>query len=224
MCSAIKHPRRSSLKRVAVHVTTSAAATTGDVQGDMLPPSAANKQWVRLLASTVVVALAAKSAEYLPNTGILFLHVLLFGTFFGSVVWTSTIAGITMFRNLPRQTFGRLQSKLFPMYFGLCSICTAILMATLKYAAGAAPAREFQLLGIALASSLANLLFIEPRATNVMFERYELENAAGPRQDDAIKKLYKQFGKWHGMSSMLNLVVLVCAVGHAFYLGGHIIL
>jgi hypothetical protein len=25
------------------------------------------------------------------------------------------IAGLTMFKNMPRQTFGRVQSKLFPM-------------------------------------------------------------------------------------------------------------
>ena len=38
----------------------------------------------------------------------------------------------------------------------------------------------------------------------------------------AIKALYKKFGKWHGISSLMNLVVLVCAVGHAYYLGAHL--
>ena len=35
-----------------------------------------------------------------------------------------------------------------------------------------------------------------------------------------ISALKKTFGKWHGISSLLNLVNLICAVGHAFYLGG----
>lgn len=52
-----------------------------------------------------------------------------------------------------------------------------------------------------------------------MFQRYELENAEGPRDDAAIKALSKRFGAWHGISSLLNLGVLVCAVGHAYYLG-----
>jgi hypothetical protein len=48
-------------------------------------------------------------------------HVLSFATWFGTVVYTTFIAGITMFKNLPRRTFGTLQSKLFPLYFQLCT-------------------------------------------------------------------------------------------------------
>ena len=48
-------------------------------------------------------------------------HLLAFGTWFGTMMYTTFIAGITMYRNLPRQTFGKLQSKLFPQYFFLCS-------------------------------------------------------------------------------------------------------
>lgn len=36
-----------------------------------------------------------------------------------------------MFKNLPRQTFGRLQSKLFPQYFGLSAGCLVFQLATL---------------------------------------------------------------------------------------------
>ena len=41
---------------------------------------------------------------------------------------------------------------------------------------------------------------------------------------EGIKRLYKQFGKWHGISSLFNLVVLVVAVGHGWYLGAHLAL
>jgi hypothetical protein len=47
---------------------------------------------------------------------------LAFGTWFGTVFYTTFIAGLTMHNNLPRQTFGKLQSKLFPKYFLLCTI------------------------------------------------------------------------------------------------------
>ena len=124
------------------------------------------------------------------------------------------------FRNLPRQTFGRLQSKLFPKYFAVSSAAPALLLATLRFiAGGAAPAKEVTLLVIALVASLVNLLITEPIATKVMFERYDLENAEGPRDEAAIKALTKKFGAFHGISSLLNLAVLVCAVGHAYYLG-----
>ena len=49
------------------------------------------------------------------------LHLLSFGTWFGTVMHTTFVAGITMFKNLPRRTFGKLQSKLFPLYFQLCT-------------------------------------------------------------------------------------------------------
>ncbi len=48
-------------------------------------------------------------------------HMLSFGTWFGTVFYTTFVAGITMFKNLPRRTFGTLQSKLFPLYFKLCT-------------------------------------------------------------------------------------------------------
>ncbi len=46
-----------------------------------------------------------------------------------------------MFKSLPRQTFGRLQSKLFPLYFGLSTATSAVLLGTLCFA-GAAPPRQ----------------------------------------------------------------------------------
>ena len=49
------------------------------------------------------------------------LHLLSFATWFGTVVYTTFVAGITMFKNLPRRTFGTLQSKLFPLYFQICT-------------------------------------------------------------------------------------------------------
>ena len=53
-------------------------------------------------------------------------HMLSFGTWFGTVVYTTFIAGITMFKNLPRRTFGTIQSKLFPLYFQLCTGMVAL--------------------------------------------------------------------------------------------------
>jgi hypothetical protein len=203
-------------------VTASTPDAHGDVKGDMLTPSVANTQWVRALAAAVAIALAARSTAFLPASAVGFVHIFCYGSWLGTLVWTTFIAGITMFRNLPRQTFGRLQSKLFPAYFALSAACCAIMLGSV--ATGALPSvrpRELYVLGAGLAAALANLLFIEPKATAVMFKRYDLENAP-VRDDAAIKALYKQFGKWHGISSLVNLVMLVAAVGHGWYLGGRL--
>lgn len=54
-----------------------------------------------------------------------------------------------------------------------------------------------------------------------MLQRYELENA--PSRDSAeIKKLYKQFSKLHGTSSMLNLLGLVGAAVHGWWLASQL--
>ena len=41
-------------------------------------------------------------------------HLLAWGLWMGSNIWTTFAVGITMFKNMPRQMFGRVQAKLFP--------------------------------------------------------------------------------------------------------------
>jgi hypothetical protein len=199
------------------------AAESGSVQGDMLEPSVANNVYVRVASIAAVVAVSAKATGFLTLKAIGFIHAMAFGTWFGTLAWTSFVFGIVAFRNLPRQTFGKLQSKLFPKYFVVTGFAPAFMMATLYYLTGGAPPmHEMRLLGISALTAVLNLVVAEPAATDVMFKRYALENAEGERDEESIKALKKQFGKWHGISSLLNLVNLVCAVGHAFYLGGSI--
>jgi hypothetical protein len=64
-----------------------------------------------------------------------------------------------------------------------------------------------------------------------MFERYALENklaASAAKRSDAdaatIKRLQGQFGKWHGVSSLINLVVLCASLSHAWTLAGRLAL
>lgn len=52
-----------------------------------------------------------------------------------------------MFKNLPRQTFGSLQSKLFPIYFGLSTACSAVLLGTLSFGFSAPPRQALINLG-----------------------------------------------------------------------------
>ena len=46
--------------------------------------------------------------------------------------------------------------------------------------------------------------------------RYDLENL--PKKSDEVKAriqgLYKQFGKFHGISAMINLIITACAFSH----------
>lgn len=86
-------------------------------------------------------------------------------------------------------------------YFALTTGCNLVLLGSLYLAQGgvaAAPANAVSTLAVAAAASIGNWLFIEPVATKLMFQRYDIENK--PQKTDAdqaeIKSLYKQFGKW----------------------------
>ena len=153
---------------------------------------------------------------------------------------------------LVRQVFGRLQSKLFPLYFTLAIGCLTLQLGTLAFGPGGsfdhpqlitlgvhthrsrsaphqqcctslhrAPAART---GVALLASAANGFFVEPKATESMFKRYELENQEGAKDAERIKALRSEFGKLHGLSSMLNLAALVAAVSHGWWLASRMAL
>ena len=72
-------------------------------------------------ANAALRRFAGKYCIALPPHAAASVHLLSFSIWFGTVVYTTFVAGITMFKNLPRRVFGTLQSKLFPLYFRLCS-------------------------------------------------------------------------------------------------------
>lgn len=147
-------------------------------------------------------------------------HVLSFATWFGSVAYTTFIAGITMFRNLPRQTFGKLQAKLFPKYFALGSITLVLQLITLRSLPVSIQTASTKALLTALAMTLANQFYLEPLSTNNMMRRYELEGNDGGKDTDEYKTLKASFGKFHGLSSLTNLIALCAGVVHAVYVAG----
>ncbi|KAK9802564.1 hypothetical protein WJX73_003683 [Symbiochloris irregularis] len=187
-----------------------------EVQGAMLEPSAANKNWVRVSAIVAAIAAVSGSMNFLPGQLSRSVHLTGFAVWLGTNVWVS-VAGLIMFKNLPRQTFGKLQAKLFPPYFAANVAAIAVQIGSLAFTSGTTPVVNQIALGGALVINLANWLVVEPGATRVMLERYQLENS--PNRDAAkVKQLYKQFGKLHGLSSSLNLGSLVGAFVHGWWL------
>jgi len=146
------------------------------------------------------------------------IHILAFATWFGSMAYTTFIGGITMFKNLPRKTFGKLQSKLFPIYFNLCAITILLQILTLNFLPTVVTKKATVALGVSLVMTVLNLFYLEPTSTKIMFERYALEETSGGKDTDKYKKLAANFGKFHGMSSLTNLIALCGAIAHGFYL------
>lgn len=197
------------------------ASATSDNMGTIVEPSIVNKGFFRAAVVLGTVAAAIVGGKFLPGVPAMSLHLAAAGTWLGVNVWTTFFAGITMFKNLPRQMFGKLQAKLFPLYFILTTACSAILLASTTLGPLSAVATPYvnNVLILGTVTSAANLFFVEPAATAVMFERYDLEN--GPNPGDKKEEraaLTKKFGKFHGLSSLTNLGNLAASLAHCVWL------
>lgn len=186
--------------------TDQVAPTQTDAE-EFVRPAPWNKPSVR---NAAVALGGAAACGFLPATRAM--HLTAFSFWFGTNVWTTFIAGITMFRNLPRQQFGKLQASLFPKYFQVGTACSALLLFTAR-------TLHYPLWPIAmsLAGTLANQVYYEPASSAVMFERFERQNA-GFKNEERDKALKSQFNKLHGLSSLLNLVALIGLVVHGWSL------
>lgn len=159
-----------------------------------------------LFRAAAILLGASAFGGVLPFTALL--HLTTFGAWLGANIWTTFFAGITMFKNMPRQQFGRLQAKLFPLYFQLGTGCTmAMALTASRLGISVVPSL------VSLFATLANLLILEPTTTANMFERYDRENQ-GLKDEDRDKALKANFGKLHGLSSLANLVALVALIAH----------
>ena len=78
-------------------------------------------------------------------------------------------------------------------------------------------------LGISLTMTLLNQFILEPKSTKNMMERYRLEEAPGGQDSAEYKKLKKDFGKFHGMSSLTNLIALCGGFAHAVYIAAALV-
>lgn len=202
----------------------SPAASRENFKGEVLDPSVFNKNWVRLAAVAGVVGLAARGTGYLPERWAVYTHLMSYSINLGMIFWVTFIAGLVMFKNMTRQSFGKVQAKLFPKYFLVSVLTLALQIGTLKFAMPVGLQREqLTSLGIALVASLLNFV-IEPMGTAVLMERYALENASGPKDKEKIKSLKGKFGTFHGFSSLLNLVVLIAIFSHGYWLASRLVL
>jgi len=79
--------------------------------------------------------------------------------------------------------------------------------------------RQYYLIATGLVTSLVNLLYLEPLTSKLMFERYRYENGEkDDKTNEKVAQLRKSFGKLHGISSLMNLINLLAAIAHGFWL------
>ncbi|GAW03404.1 Transmembrane protein 205 [Lentinula edodes] len=133
------------------------------------------------------------------------LYMILYSWLFGMSLWITFFGGVIAFKALPRQQFGNLQHKTFPIYF--------VISITLVY-----------ILFSVLISQGINYTVIGPLTSRTMFERHRLEKEEGkaynePGVSDAMKGLNRRFGSLHGISSLLNLWAVIAIGLHGLWIG-----
>ncbi|KAK2970913.1 hypothetical protein RJ640_007604 [Escallonia rubra] len=134
-----------------------------------------------VLHYAITTALSRETMDYLMGV----VNLLGFSTAFGMCVWVTFVSSYVLADALPRQQFGMLQSKIYPVYFKAMAYAVGVaLVGHLLSQRRRMFSSTFEILqGWNLLASLmmvlANLLYLEPRATKVMFERMKMEKEEG---------------------------------------------
>ena len=157
-----------------------------------------------------------------------FVHLFTFIFWYGTLLYFTFIQAPILFKALPRQLFGEVQSHLFPAYYLISYICGALLVVTYHLLH---PLKDYvpqdcvkiTALCLMLLFSLAQGLWIGPKVAALRVERQAAEQSlrpgSGQTADQAqAEALSKEFRKAHGLSSLLNLVVIIAGTVYFVYL------
>lgn len=140
-------------------------------------------------------------------------NLLLLSLAFGGGVVHSFIVSPIAFKHLPRESFSELQNKVFPLYFAGQTLLPLGLAVTTPVAIHCAG----PLLGVSALGGALNLLWVLPVCRDIKEQRKKLiaekkheQIVDGEvRPSDAMALLNKQFGMYHGISSLLNMASIL---------------
>ncbi|XP_077118024.1 transmembrane protein 205 [Ranitomeya variabilis] len=171
-------------------------------------------------------------AEGDPGSLVKVAHVLLLAASWGMQCWVTFVAGFVMIRGVPRHMFGLVQSKLFPFYghivLGFSFLNLAIYAAYHpRELLSTTESVQIGLFFVSLILSALNARWFFPASTNVMFKMQAVEREHGlgaeiglsanvegykrlREKDPKYQALRKSFVRYHSISSLCNLVTLLC--------------
>ena len=86
-----------------------------------------NSNVIRFLAVAASLAAVSQGNAFLPAKSLSFLHLCVWASWFGTIFYTTFVAGIAMFKQLPRQTFRDVQEVLFPAYFQISTLAISFI-------------------------------------------------------------------------------------------------
>ncbi|KAL9295997.1 hypothetical protein ACSQ67_021893 [Phaseolus vulgaris] len=117
-------------------------------------------------------------------------HLLGFATSYGMCVWVTFISSYVQSRAMARHQFAVMQSKIYPVYFRAMAYSTGVALFghvfgnTNTLLSNKSHALQTYNLLASLATLFFNSLYLEPRATKLMFERIKIEKEEGRGRED----------------------------------------
>ncbi|KAM8973453.1 transmembrane protein 205 [Pelodytes ibericus] len=174
-----------------------------------------------------------------PGSLVRIFYLLILSASFGMQFWVTFIAGFVLIRGVPRHTFGLVQSKLFPFYNHLVLSFSFLSLAV--YAAYhpqdlLSPSETVQILlfFVCLVLSALNARWFSPATSKTMFKMQVIEKEHGlggdvgmtanmegykllREKDPKYQALRTRFMRYHGISSLCNLLCVLCNGANLVY-------
>lgn len=188
------------------------------------------------ITMTAIYFIYPSPQQYVSSsTSVFFLHLVSFAAHFGAQIWVTFIAGFTMFFNLPRIMFGRVQSRLFPVYFATTLVLSCVTLVTFTIRKHdvewtSTDAKEAIILTICVISTFINSFVMAPEIIKSLVTVFDLEKASGvaylvgyadrtelKKNPDYIAH-YRWFRVVHSVSGIANVVTLVCNLIYLYQL------
>nr|ABY87356.1 hypothetical protein [Haliotis diversicolor] len=154
---------------------------------------------------------------------------------YGAQLWVTLVAGLTMFYNLPRHMFGRVQTRLFPMFFLWSLVTSSIMLGTFVIQHPLESMQRSHVIQISMliagfVSAALNSLILAPLIVRAMLVTFQMEVEAGVgdvigyadmkemKKNPEYSAAYRTFRRCHGMSGLLTLVGLASNTVHLYYI------
>ncbi|XP_028841664.1 transmembrane protein 205 [Denticeps clupeoides] len=175
-----------------------------------------------------------------PTDLVKVLHLLAMSFSWGMQVWMSFISGFVLASQVTRHTFGLVQSKLFPFYFYslLGSNVVNLAIYAVYHPRELLDWHETVQMGLyflAVILSGLNAQWFGPDVSATMFELRAIEEEHGlgkevgigsnkegynklRDKDPKYKALRRTFYRYHGLSSLCNLLCFICTTVNLVYM------
>ncbi|XP_041277808.1 transmembrane protein 205 [Onychostruthus taczanowskii] len=178
-----------------------------------------------------------------PSNTIKLLHLLFLSTSWGMQVWVTFVAGFVMSRHLPRHTFGSIQRQLFPYYFHISSTCaflnlTLFAMSHPSERLGEQHMTQIIVFLVCVAAAVLNTQWFGQVASDLVAELQLVEQSQGLGQEVGLaaseprrqlrasnpgyRQLARSFALYHALSSLCNLLCIVCNGLSLYHLAGQL--